>query len=120
MPPDSDSHVVRIAELEIDPSHLEEYRALLAEEIAASVALEPGVLSLLATALRDEPHQIRLFEVYASRAAYEAHLETPHFLHYTRRTADMVRSLRLVDTDPVALRSKALPGPGDGGAGRSG
>ena len=120
MPPDSDSYLVRIAELEIDPSRLEEYRALLVEEIAASVALEPGVLSLLATALRDEPHQIRLFEVYASRAAYEAHLETPHFLHYKHRTADMVRSLRLVDTDPVALRSKALPGPEDGGAGRSG
>jgi quinol monooxygenase YgiN len=45
-------------------------------------------------------------EVYASREAYEAHLETPHFLKYKAGTGGMVRSLRLVDVDPVMMRTK--------------
>lgn len=100
--------LVRIAELEIDLSRLAEYRTLLAEEIEASLRLEPGVLSLQAVALKDAPHQIHILEVYASRAYYEAHLTAPHFLKYKAGTADMVTSLRLVDTQPVALFSEPL------------
>jgi quinol monooxygenase YgiN len=104
-----DLRIVRIAELEIDPARLVEYRAFLAEEIEASVANEPGVLMLHAVAERDRPEQIRILEVYADREAYEAHIRTPHFLKYKEGTADMVKALRLVDVDPIALRAKALP-----------
>jgi quinol monooxygenase YgiN len=99
--------IVRIAELEIDPSQLPAYRALLAEEIEASVADEPGVLMLHAVAEKDRPERIRILEVYASQEAYEAHLQTPHFLKYKEGTAGMVRSLRLVNVDPVAMHAKA-------------
>lgn len=98
--------IVRIAELVIDPAQLEGYRALLAEEIEASVESEPGVLMLHAVAERERPEQIRILEVYADRAAYEAHLTTPHFLKYKAGTAGMVKSLRLVDVDPVMMRGK--------------
>jgi quinol monooxygenase YgiN len=101
-----DDKMVRIAELEIDPDQLEAYRALLSEEIEASVEREPGVLMLHAVAEKDRPEQIRILEVYASREAYEAHLLTPHFLKYKTGTADMVRALRLVDVDPVMMRGK--------------
>lgn len=101
-----DDKMVRIAELEIDPDQLEAYRALLSEEIEASVEREPGVLMLHAVAEKDKPEQIRILEVYASRQAYEAHLETPHFLKYKNGTADMVKALRLVDVDPVMMRGK--------------
>lgn len=98
--------VVRIAELEIDPGRLEAYRTLLGEEIEASIELEPGVLMLHALAERERPEQIRILEVYANRHAYEAHLLTPHFLKYKECTAGMVKSLRLVDVDPVMMRGK--------------
>ena len=101
-----DGKIVRIAELEIDPAQLDAYSALLADEIAASVATEPGVLMLHAVAERARPEQIRILEVYADRTAYEAHLTTPHFLKYKLGTAGMVRALRLVDVDPVMMRSK--------------
>jgi quinol monooxygenase YgiN len=96
-----------MAELEIDPERLEAYRVLLAEEIETSVALEDGVLALNAVSVRDRPNSIRILEVYASREAYEAHLQTPHFLKYKRETAGMVTSLTLIDVDPIAMRSKA-------------
>jgi quinol monooxygenase YgiN len=101
-----DGKMVRIAELEIDPEQLDAYRTLLAEEIAASVEKEPGVLMLHAVAERERPEQIRILEVYADREAYEAHLKTPHFLKYKEGTAGMVKALRLVDVDPVMMRGK--------------
>lgn len=98
--------MVRIAELEIDPAQLAAYKAILAEEQEASVRLEPGVLMLHSVALNDQPSHIRLLEVYASRAAYEAHIKAPHFIKYKTSTEKMVRSLRLVETTPILLCAK--------------
>lgn len=98
---------VRIAELEIDPRQLAEYKAILAAEQEASVRDEPGVVMLHSVALKDRPNQIRLLEVYASRSAYEAHVKSPHFLRYKESTADMVLSLNLLDTDPILLCAKS-------------
>lgn len=98
--------IVRMAELEIDPAQLDSYKALLAEEIEVSIGTEPGVLMLYAVAVKDSPAQIRILEVYADQQTYEAHLRSPHFLKYKTATADMVRSLRLVETDPILLRAK--------------
>jgi quinol monooxygenase YgiN len=98
--------IVRIAELEIHPAQIDPYRALLAEEIEASVDNEPGVLMLHAVAEKERPEQIRILEVYADQNAYEAHLRTPHFLKYKEHTANMVKSFRLIDVDPVMMRAK--------------
>ena len=105
--------MVRIAELEIDPAHLDAYKAILAEEQEASVRLEPGVLMLHSVALADSPTSIRLLEVYASRGAYEAHIQSPHFVKYKTSTETMVKSLRLVETKPILLCAKPL-GPAGG------
>ena len=99
--------IVRIAELEIDPTQLDAYRALLSEEIEASINREPGVLMLHAVAEKERAERIRILEVYASREAYEAHLQTPHFIKYKTGTAGMVTSLRLIDVDPIAMHAKA-------------
>jgi quinol monooxygenase YgiN len=56
--------------------------------------------------VKDAPSQIRILEVYADRAAYESHLQTAHFLKYKTQTANMVRSLNLVETDPIMLCAK--------------
>jgi quinol monooxygenase YgiN len=40
---------------------------------------------------------------YARAAAYQAHLETPHFEKYKAVVQVMVQSLKLVETEPVML-----------------
>jgi len=75
----AESRVVRIAEIEVYPDHVDAYKAALKEEIAESIRTEPGVLTLLAVSLKGHPEQIRLFETYLNAAAYEAHLQSPHF-----------------------------------------
>jgi quinol monooxygenase YgiN len=106
--PRSADLMVRIAELEIDPAQLDAYKVILAEEQEASVRLEPGVLMLHSVALADSPTSIRLLEVYANRSAYEAHLRAPHFIKYKTSTETMVKSLRLIETKPILLCTKAL------------
>ena len=100
------NRILRLAELEIDPAQLESYKAALREEIATPIRVEPGVLTLYAVAVKDHPTQIRLFEVYASTAAYEAHLQSAHFKLYKSNTAGMVRSLKLLEADPILLGTK--------------
>lgn len=91
------SMIVRISEIEVDPIHLDEYKSILGEEAAASVRLEPGVVSIFPMYEKERPTQFRILEIYASREAYESHLLTPHFQRYKTTTLNMVKSLRLVD-----------------------
>jgi quinol monooxygenase YgiN len=98
---------VRVAEIEIDPAQLEPYKAAANEEIESSVRIEPGVLALYAVADKENPARVIVFEIYADSEAYKAHLETPHFKKYKAMTQDMVRSLKLLETVPIALRAKA-------------
>ena len=101
-----DDRIVRIAELEIYPDHLVAYKAALKEEIAASIRTEPGVLTLYAVSVKGHPEQIRLFEIYRDAASYQAHLQSPHFKKYKEQTQQMVKSLTLLDTDPILLGTK--------------
>ena len=98
--------VVRLAELEIYPDQLDAYKAALKEEIATSIRTEPGVLTLYAVSVKNHPEQIRLFETYRNAASYQAHLQSPHFKKYKERTYQMVKSLNLLETEPILLGSK--------------
>ena len=98
--------IVRIAELEIDATQLESYKAALKEEIETSLRVEPGVLTLFAVSVKGEPTHIRIFETYADTAAYTSHLESPHFKKYKAGTQGMVKSLKLIETEPIMLGTK--------------
>lgn len=100
------SPIVRIAELEIDPTQLDGYKLALKEEIETSIRVEPGVLTLYAVSLKEHPEQIRLFETYRDAAAYQSHIQSPHFKMYKERTRQMVKSLRLIETEPILLGAK--------------
>lgn len=97
---------VRIAELEIDPAQLENFKSAIKESIEASVRVEPGVLVLYAVSEKDEPTRIRVFEIYTDADAYKTHLETPHFKKFRAATETMVRSRKLLDAIPIAMGAK--------------
>ena len=39
-------------------------------------------------------------------AAYKAHIETAHFKKYKNLTKGMIKSLQLIETDPIVLGAK--------------
>lgn len=90
--------LVRLSKIEVSPEQLAAYNVLLKEEIEASMRLEPGVLTLYATAEKERPHVVTILEIYASEEAYRSHLQTPHFQKYKQGTLDMVQKLELVDS----------------------
>lgn len=90
-----------MCEIEILPEYLEEYKAILKEEAAASVKIEEGVIAIFPMYQQESPTQVRIIEIYANKEAYQSHLETPHFKHYKTSTLKMVRSLNLVDMNDV-------------------
>jgi quinol monooxygenase YgiN len=98
--------VVRIAKLTIDSAQLNAYQAALKEHAETAVRVEPGVLNLYAVYEKDHPTRVMVFEIYANQEAYLAHLQSPHFLKYKSETKDMVQSLELIETVPIALETK--------------
>jgi quinol monooxygenase YgiN len=100
------SNYVRIAKLVVDSSHLADYISALREGIETAVSTEPGVLSMYAVADQQRPYHITILETYASRAAYEQHVQTPHFKKYKSGTSLWVKSLELIDVVPVINQTK--------------
>lgn len=96
-----EAQMTRLSKITVDADHLPAYRDELAEEVRASMALEPGVLSLYAVFDKEDPTRLTILEIYASREAYEQHLKSPHFLKYKNGTLHMVKSLELVDVDAL-------------------
>jgi quinol monooxygenase YgiN len=98
--------MVRIAKIVVDSSQLENYKSALKENVEASVAKEPGVISLFAVYDKDKPTHVTVLEIYADADAYKAHLQTAHFKKYKSTVANMVTSLELTDVVPIAMASK--------------
>lgn len=101
-----DNRKVRIANIQVDPAYVDEYKAALAEHAKIAVRVEPGVLALQAVYDKANPTRVTVFEVYASEEAYQLHLRTPHFLKYKNGTLKMVKSLELVEVAPIAIEIK--------------
>ena len=97
----AENNLVRLSKITVDPAQLDAYNAFLKEEIEASIRLEPGVLTLYATAEKEAPHKVTILEIYADRTAYESHLQTPHFQKYKQGTLSMVKELELIDVKPL-------------------
>ena len=94
--------IVRLAEIEVEPTLLDEYLTFAKEVGETSTRVEPGVLTLFSMQSKENPCKIYILEIYADRDAYQSHIQTPHFKKYKEGSAQMVKSLKLIDTNPLA------------------
>ena len=93
--------IVRIAEIEVYPEFLSEYLAYASEVDRLSLQREPGVICLFPMQDPADSCQIRILEIYANDAVYQAHLKTDHFQKYKQGTLHMVKNLNLMTMDPL-------------------
>lgn len=93
--------LIRISEIEIYPESLAAYKAILIEEAAASVRLEPSVISIFPMYQQKDSTQFKILEIYAHKEAYQLHIKSPHFQKYKTTTLSMVKSLQLIDMDAL-------------------
>jgi quinol monooxygenase YgiN len=98
--------ITRLAVLEVDSAYLSEYKSFLKEGVEQALKKEPGVLTIYPMSEVSRPTHFTILEVYASKAAYELHLKTAHFLKYKNGTMHMVKSLQLINVNPLTPEFK--------------
>lgn len=59
------------------------------------------ILCIFPMVMQEDLSQVRIVEIYRDEAAYQAHLQTPHFLEYKSSTLKMVKSLKLIEMDAL-------------------
>ena len=94
--------IVRIAEIEVYPEYLKDYLKAARNVGSESVRKEPGVICIFPNQVRADETKIRIVEIYRNKEAYQHHLTTPHFQAYKQGTLHMVKSLNLLDIQPIA------------------
>lgn len=93
--------IVRIAEIEVYPEYLKDYLKAARNVGSESVRKEPGVICIFPNQVRADETKIRIVEIYRNKEAYQHHLTTPYFQAYKQGTLHMVKSLNLLDIQPL-------------------
>ncbi|NWO10557.1 antibiotic biosynthesis monooxygenase [Chromohalobacter salexigens] len=93
-----------IAEFEVTTARLDEFLASAREDAIRSLADEPGCLQFDINVDEASPSsRVVFYEVYRSREAFDAHLETPHLAAFRD-------SLTLVERElPVRFLTQRHP-----------
>lgn len=76
---DSARALVILVEFSVPSAQKVEFLELCAFDSSSSVRDEPGCLQFDALTTDDAPELVILYEVYADKAAFDAHLATPHY-----------------------------------------
>jgi (4S)-4-hydroxy-5-phosphonooxypentane-2,3-dione isomerase len=66
------------------------FMPLMIENARASLALESGCHRFDVLTDPGRPDEVFLYELYEDRAAFDAHMQTEHFLQFNRASADMI------------------------------
>ncbi|MFB6233689.1 MAG: putative quinol monooxygenase, partial [Haloarculaceae archaeon] len=73
--------IVLHATVPIDAEYREDALDVI-EDLAVASRAEDGVIDYRATTDVEDPNTVRFFEHYEDEAAFEAHLETDHYLAF--------------------------------------
>jgi quinol monooxygenase YgiN len=93
---------VLVVDFVVKPEHVQAFTAEIVKNARASRETEAGCRQFDVCVAPDDPAKIVLYEVYDDKAAFEAHLKTPHFLAFnanldTWLAGRAVRILRRAD-----------------------
>ena len=77
-------------EFEIKADRLDDFRAQMIANARASREREPGCLQFDVCSDPAKPERIFLYEIYADRAAFDAHLAAEHFKTFDRTVAQWI------------------------------
>jgi len=81
---------VVVVEFQLHPDAVEAFLPLMTRNAALSLELEPGCHRFDVCQPKPGSPEILLYEVYSDRAAFDAHLATPHFREFDAEAAAMV------------------------------
>lgn len=86
-----------VVTLTLKPGHMEAFLPLMHDNARASKTTEPGCHQFDVATDSARPDEVFLYELYENAAAFDAHLNAPHFLHFASATDEMI-SAKIVKT----------------------
>jgi (4S)-4-hydroxy-5-phosphonooxypentane-2,3-dione isomerase len=79
-------------EFKLHPQHAADFQAAVVINARASVKDEPGCSVFDVCVAPDDATVVYLYEIYDDRAAFEAHLKTPHYAVFDKAVGPWVAS----------------------------
>lgn len=101
------SGYVIVVDFRLHPGKYADFRRLIDDNARASAQSEPGCRRFDVLEPKGEADRIFLYEIYDDRAAFEAHLKTPHFASFNRDSAPLVAGKKIYEYDLVCEGSEA-------------
>jgi autoinducer 2-degrading protein len=96
------SAFVLMVHLQTKPEHRDQFMEMALENAAAARSSEPGCQQFDVVIDAEDRNRIAFYEVYESKEAFEAHLETPHFRKYLEHAVPLLVSRERSFFDRVA------------------
>jgi autoinducer 2-degrading protein len=92
----------------LKPGALASFRKLIDKNAQDSCALEPGCWRFDVLVPIEAGDKVFLYEIYADRAAFDAHLKTSHFDDFNRESEALVLAKNVVQFTLVCEGSQRL------------
>ncbi len=89
-------------EFGIEPLRWAEFLPLMIENARLSRATEPGCTQFDVCVDDARPAKVFLYELYADRAAFDAHLLSAHFVAFSSATRDMIATRSVTTWQRIA------------------
>ena len=99
---------VLVVELEFKPEDAERFHALIAENARLSVANESGCLQFDVVRPEEGASRVLLYEVYADRAAFDAHAKMPHVAAFFAQARPMILNQKATRCGRLTAARKTL------------
>lgn len=91
---------VLVVTIDIKPGFKERFVGAMLDDARGSVTNEPGCVRFDVIQDEERPDRIYLYEVYTSKAAFDAHCQAPHFIRWRDTVKDWFASPPLVGKGP--------------------
>jgi autoinducer 2-degrading protein len=98
---------VIIVDFRLKPGARRTFRGLIDENARASAQTEPGCRRFDVMEPKGQADRVTLYEIYDDRAAFEAHLKTPHFASFNRESEPLVAEKTVYEYALVCEGSEA-------------
>jgi quinol monooxygenase YgiN len=95
---------VVIAEFRVKPGFMDAFLASAADDARHSLADEPGCRQFDVVVAEGEDNAVLFYEVYDSRAAFDAHLQTPHLARFRAAFPPLI-----IEERPVRFGARRPP-----------
>jgi autoinducer 2-degrading protein len=97
---------VVLVEMDTAPGDFAAFKELILANARASVRDEPGCRQFDVSVPKDAAQRVVLYEVYNDEAAFQAHMQTPHYKAFAAAAGPLITARRLVLCEMLGANRK--------------